>query len=56
MEYQAVSLQYYYNYPNIQLANTFYNSNNYFASPKNSHVGVASHNKSRFVAPANAPL
>ena len=33
--------------------NTSYDSNNYFASAMNSHVGVASHNDTRYIASAN---
>ena len=41
MEYQGVASQYYYNYPKVQLANTSYDSNNYFTSHENSHASVA---------------
>jgi len=54
MEYQGVALQYYYNYPKVQLANISYDSNNYFASPMNSRAGVATHDNSRYVASTNA--
>jgi hypothetical protein len=59
MEYQGVASQIYYNHPEVQLANASYDSNNYFASFMISHVGVASHNDTRYVASAdilvNAP-
>ena len=45
--------QSYYNYPKVQLANASYDSNNYFASSMNSHVGVASYNDTRYVTSAN---
>ena len=54
MEYQGDSSQYYYNYPEVQLANKFDNFYNYFASDMNSHVGVASCNNSKYVASAYA--
>ena len=51
--------QNYYNYFEIQLANASYDSNNYFASSMNSHVGIASNNDTRYVTSAstfdNAP-
>jgi hypothetical protein len=50
MEYQYGSSQNYYNYPEVQHANTSYGPNNYFASSMNSHVGVASCNDTRFIA------
>ena len=53
MEYQGDSSQFYYNYPEVQLANASYDPNNYFASSMNSHVDVASHNHTRYVASAN---
>ena len=53
MEYQGGSSQNYYNYPEVQLAHAFYGYKNYFASNMNSHVGVASHNDTRYVALAN---
>jgi hypothetical protein len=53
MEYQGVASQNYYNYLKVQLANASYDSNNYFASSMNSHVDVASHNHTRYVASAN---
>jgi hypothetical protein len=53
MEYQGVASQNYYNYPEVQLANALYDSNNYFASSINSHVDVTSHNDTRYVASAN---
>jgi hypothetical protein len=37
----------------VQLAKASYDSNNYFASSMNSHVDVASHNHTRYVASAN---
>jgi hypothetical protein len=43
----------YYNYPKVQLANTSYGPNNYFASSINSHVGVDSCNDTRFVTSAD---
>jgi hypothetical protein len=52
MEYQGVASQNYYNYPEVQLANASYDSNNYFASSINSHVDVASYNHTRYVASA----
>lgn len=50
---QDVTPQDYYNYPEVQLANTSYDSNCYFANCMNSHIGVASHNDSRYVASAD---
>jgi hypothetical protein len=45
--------QYYYNYPEVQLANASNGYSNYFASDINSHVGVASYDNPRYVASAN---
>jgi hypothetical protein len=53
MEYQGDSSQFYYNYLEVQLANTSYNSNNYFASSMRSHIGVASCNDTRYITSAN---
>jgi hypothetical protein len=53
MEYQGGSSQNYYNYPKVQLANTSYDPNGYFASHINSHVGVASCNDTKYVASAD---
>ena len=53
MEYQGVTPQSYYNYPEVQRANASYGSNNYFVSSMNSHVGVASYNDTRYVTSAN---
>ena len=53
MQYQGVASQNYYNYPEVQLAHASYGYKNYFASNMNSHVGVASHNDSRYAASAN---
>ena len=53
MEYQGVASQSYYNYPEVQLANASYGSNNYFPSDINSHVGVASYDDTRYVASAD---
>jgi hypothetical protein len=53
MEYQGVASQNYYNYLELQLANASYDSNNYFVSYMNSHVDVASHNHTKYVASAN---
>jgi hypothetical protein len=53
MEYQGDSSQYYYNYPEIQLANASNGYSNYFASDINSHVGVASYDNLRYVASTN---
>ena len=53
MKYQSIGHLYYYNYPKVQLTNTSHASNYYFPSFMNSHVGVASHNDSRYVASAN---
>jgi hypothetical protein len=53
MEYKGVASQNYYNRPKVHLANASYGSNNYFASSMNSHVDVASHNHTRYVASAN---
>jgi len=50
MEYQGESSQYYCNYPKVQLANTSYDSSGYFVSSMNSHVDVASHNNTKYVA------
>ena len=50
MEYRSVASQNYYNYPEVQLANASYDPNNYFASSMSSHVDVASHNDTRYVA------
>ena len=59
MEYQGGSSQSYYNYLEVQLANTSYDPNNYFASHMSSHADVASHNHTRYVVSAglfdNAP-
>ena len=41
MKYQGVASQYYYNHPEVQLANASYDHNSYFASSMSSHVGVA---------------
>ena len=54
IEYQGDSSQYYYNYPEVQLANESEEFYNYFASDMNSHVGVASCNNSKYVASAYA--
>ena len=40
--------------PQVQLANISYDSNNYFASPMNSHADVATHDNNRYVASTNA--
>jgi hypothetical protein len=53
MEYQKDLSQYYYNYPEVQLANASNCYRNYFASDINSHVGVASYDNPRYVASAN---
>jgi hypothetical protein len=53
MEYQGDASQNYNNHHEVLLANASYDSNNYFASSMNSHVGVASHNDTRYVALAN---
>jgi hypothetical protein len=53
MEYQGGSSQNYYNYPEVQLANTSYDPNSYFASHISSHVGVASCNDTRYVVSAD---
>ena len=53
MEYQGVASQNYCNYLKVQLANASYDFNNYFTSSMNSHVDVASHNHTRYVASAN---
>ena len=53
MEYQGVASQYYYNHPEVQLANASYDSNSYFASSMSSHIGVASCNDTRYVTSAN---
>ena len=53
MEYQGVASQYYYNHPEVQLANASYDSSSYFASSMSSHVGVASCNNTRYVTSAN---
>jgi hypothetical protein len=45
---------YYNKYTKVQLSNASYGSNCYFASPIYSHVGVASHNNSIYVASTNA--
>jgi hypothetical protein len=50
MECQGGSSQNYYNYPEVQLANTSYDHNGYFASHISSHVGVDSCNDTRYVA------
>ena len=50
MEYQGGSSQNSYNYHKVQLTNTSYDPNNYFASSMSSHVDVASHNDTRYVA------
>ena len=42
-----------YNHPKVQLANTSYDFNSYFASSMSSHVGVASCNDTRYVTSAN---
>ena len=59
MKYQGDSSQFYYNYPEVQFANTSYILNNYFASSMSSHVDVASCNDTRYVTSAstfvNAP-
>jgi hypothetical protein len=54
MEYQGGSPQNYNNYPDVQLANTSYDPNNYFASYMSSHVGVASCNDTTYVASADS--
>ena len=54
MKYQGDSSQFYYNYPEVQFANTSYILNNYFASSMSSHVGVACCNDTRYVTSANA--
>ena len=51
--YKYTTPQYHYNYPKVQLTNASYDPNSYFASHINSHVGVASHNDTRYVASAN---
>jgi hypothetical protein len=53
MEYQGGSSQNYSNYPKVQLANTSYDPNGYFASHISSHVGVASCNDTKYVASAD---
>jgi hypothetical protein len=53
MEYRGGSSPNYYNYPKVQLANTSYDPNGYFASHISSHVGVASCNDTRYVASAD---
>jgi hypothetical protein len=53
MEYQGGSSQNYYNYPEVQLANTSYDPNGYFASHISSYVSVASCNDTRYVASAD---
>jgi hypothetical protein len=53
MEYRGVASQNYYNYPEVQFAKASHYPNNYFASSMNSHVDVASHNHTRYVASAN---
>jgi hypothetical protein len=52
MEYRGGSSQNYYNYPKVQLANTSYDHNGYFASHISSYVGVASYNDTRYVTSA----
>jgi len=52
MEYQGESSQCYCNYPEVQLANTYYDSSGYFVSSINFHVDVAGHNNTRYVASA----
>ena len=51
--YQSAHSAYYYANPEVQLTNISYDSNNYFASFMNSHVGVASYNDTRYVTSAN---
>jgi hypothetical protein len=53
MKYQGDSSQYYYNYHEVQLANTSNGYCNYFASDINSHVSIASYDNPRYVASAN---
>ena len=53
MKYQGVASQYYYNHPEVQLANASDDPNSYFASSLSSHVGVASCNDTRYVTSAN---
>ena len=53
MEYQGVASQNYYKHAKVQHANAFNDSNSYFASAMNPHVGVASHNDTRYIASAN---
>ena len=54
MKYQGVASQYYYNHPEVQLANASYDPKSYFASSMSSHVGVASCNDIRYVASADS--
>jgi hypothetical protein len=49
MECQAIIL-YYHNYPEVQLTNTSYDSNEYFVSSLNSHIDVASYINNENVA------
>ena len=53
MEYPGVVSQYYYNHPELQLANASYDLNSYFASSMRCHVGVASYYDTRYVTSAN---
>ena len=53
MKYQGVASQYYYNHPEVQLANASYDPISYFASSMRSHVGVASCYDTRYVTSAN---
>ena len=51
--YQSTASASYYINSEVQLANTSSDFNNYFTSFINSHVDVASHNHTRYVASAN---
>ena len=51
--YQSATSASNYINPDVQLTNTSYDSNNYFASIINSHIDVASHDDTRYVASAN---
>ena len=52
MEYRGDSSQYYHNYSEVKLANSYDKSNNYFASNINSLVDVASCDNIRHVSSA----
>ena len=51
--YQSTASASYYINSEVQLANTSSDLNNYFTSFINSHVDVASHNHTSYVASAN---